>query len=112
MHFPYRTPTAIVDPKGRMLAILAGRPDDVNWEQDVLIPATALLEEIREEGDACGAWSKKQLDARRGDFVSITTGVSYGGGQDVSESRCLSFSSSPAADPCSLFVLGAWKSQA
>lgn len=63
--------------------MMVGRPDDPNWKQAVADVAAEELEEIRVEGDAANAWSKKQRDARRGDFVSITTGVSYGGGQLV-----------------------------
>lgn len=51
--------------------------------EDVIQPASDLFEQTRLEGDACDAWSEKQWDARRGDFISITTGVSYGGGQEV-----------------------------
>lgn len=77
------TPRAIIDKKRRVLGILAGHADDPNWQRDVVEPASALLEQIRQEGDASGAWSQKQHDARRGDFISLTTGVSYGGGQQV-----------------------------
>lgn len=66
-----------------MLSMLVGHPDDSNWMQDVVDPAASVFDEIRVEGDSCDAWSTKQRDARRGDFISITTGVSYGGGQLV-----------------------------
>lgn len=77
------TPHSLVDKQGRILGMMAGRPDDPNWMQHVADLAAQQLEEIRVEGDAANAWSAKQRDARRGDFVSITTGVSYGGGQLV-----------------------------
>lgn len=81
---PSRTPHTIIDKKRRMLVILAGRPHDHSWMQDVIDPASALLEETRLQGDAADAWTEKQRDARRGDFVAMTTGTSYGGGQEVS----------------------------
>ncbi|EIM90993.1 uncharacterized protein STEHIDRAFT_49802, partial [Stereum hirsutum FP-91666 SS1] len=71
----------IIDPHRRLLGVLGGHPDDPNWHRDVLEPATALLEQTRLDGDAMDAWTEKQHDARRGDFVSLTAGVSYGGGQ-------------------------------
>lgn len=83
-----RTPHTLIDQKKRMLCMLVGRPSDPNWMSDVVEPAAQMLDDIRLEGDAMGAWSAKQLNARRGDFVSITSGVSYGGGQQVRSGLC------------------------
>lgn len=82
-YFSCSTPTALVDKKRRMLSILAGHPNDPMWQQDVVKPAATLFDEIRIKGDSCDGWSTKQQDARRGDFISLTSGVSYGGGQQV-----------------------------
>lgn len=43
------------------------------------------MEEVRREGDKLGAWVDKQEMDRRlgGQFVTLSTGVSYGGGQKV-----------------------------
>lgn len=77
------TPHAIIDQHRRILGILAGHPDDPNWQRNVAGPAATLLEQTRIEGDSMDAWTDKQYDARRGDFLAMTTGVSYGGGQQV-----------------------------
>lgn len=77
------TPHALIDQRMRILGVLAGHANDPNWYRDVAEPAAALLEQTRLDGDALDAWTDKQYDARRRDFISMTAGVSYGGGQQV-----------------------------
>lgn len=79
----FRTTHAIVDSCNRVVGVLVGRPVGSEWDEEVTGPATSLFEQIRHDGDMMDAWSKKQMDARRGDFPAITAAVSYGGGQDV-----------------------------
>jgi len=76
--------------------MLAGRPQGDDWDNvqqrmsDLLQDAPHQLEAVRRE--------------RRGDFVSLSTGVSYGGGQTVrlTENRIFPM----------LTYIGAWKSSA
>lgn len=76
-----RTAVPIVDCLGRIIAILAGRPDDQlvpagrNWDKAISDAVTALKEartKLR-----CNSGSSH----RRGDFFALTVGLSYGGGQ-------------------------------
>lgn len=82
-YFYPSSPTTLIDKKRRMLAMLVGHPKDGRWMEDVIEPVEKMFDEIRVKGDSSNGWSTKQQDARRGDFVSLTTGVSYGGGQQV-----------------------------
>ena len=74
-----RTPVAIIDEEDRIISVLAGRPKGEDWDDvhqrmsDLLRDAPCHLETVRQE--------------RRGDFVSLSTGVSYGGGQTVCVSQ-------------------------
>jgi len=71
----FRTPIPIVDKEGRVVALLAGRPADENWDE-VQEAAAALLEKIRvdcPEFDEGCHW--------RGDFPTLRCGVSHGGGR-------------------------------
>ncbi|KAG6371763.1 hypothetical protein JVT61DRAFT_9115 [Boletus reticuloceps] len=68
-----RTPTAILDQEKRIVAALAGRPKGDDWEQ-VHGPISSLLQDAAGETDG-------MCHERRGDFVSLSAGVSYGGGQ-------------------------------
>jgi hypothetical protein len=74
--------TLIVDAKRRLIAILAGNPaggtpDGLKEWQKACEEAQKSLEEARIE---LGMSSKKS-DHRRGEFSTIGTGFSYGGGQ-------------------------------
>lgn len=70
-----RTPTAIVDQEDRVITVLAGRPQGPDWDavhkgmSDVLEDLPVNIQGRRKE--------------RRGSFVSLSTGISYGGGQTV-----------------------------
>lgn len=70
-----RTPTVIVDQEDRIMTILAGRPQGQDWDQ-VHAGMSSLLEQARSNVQG---FHKE----RRGKFVSLSTGVSYGGGQKV-----------------------------
>ncbi|KAH7918686.1 hypothetical protein BV22DRAFT_993901, partial [Leucogyrophana mollusca] len=73
-----RTPHVIVDAEDRILAVLAGRPDDPTWD-DVVEDATKALHEA---GLAAKIPVKKRRH-RRGEYPALAAGVSYGGGQTV-----------------------------
>lgn len=72
----FRTPIAIIDLDDRVMTILAGRPHRQDWDQ-VHARMSALLEQA-------GTNAHGLRKERRGKFVSISAGVSYGGGQTVS----------------------------
>ncbi|KNZ79313.1 hypothetical protein J132_10734 [Termitomyces sp. J132] len=71
-----RTPTPIVDRKGRIIAHLAGHPDAHDWPQ-VHEEAARLLEESR----GLLGLPKVAKKHRRGNFFAIPFGVSHGGGR-------------------------------
>lgn len=82
-HFPQNSDTLfIVDAADRISAVLVGRPGDSEWPK-VCDEAVEILTEVREEGIASDAFLDKYLSHRRGDFVAVPTGVSFGGGQKV-----------------------------
>lgn len=71
-----RTPTAVVDQEDRVITILAGRPQGSDWSL-VQQKMSALLE------DAPLTVQGRRGKERRGIFVSLSAGISYGGGQTV-----------------------------
>jgi hypothetical protein len=70
------TATAILDSCGRIIAVLAGRPDDPSWDS-VHLEAVELLEKTR----PLLRLSKKSKRHRRGNFAALSYGISHGGGQ-------------------------------
>ena len=72
----------IVDAQDRIVSILVGRPNDPEWPV-VCEDAAIILEEVRKAGIASDAFPDEYLSHRRGDFVAIPAGVSFGGGQKV-----------------------------
>lgn len=69
-----RSSIAIIDRDGRLVAILAGHPDDKTWPE-VRRQAARLLEKARQR---C---RMKEEEHRRGIFYALRCGVSHGGGQ-------------------------------
>ncbi|KAK0442271.1 uncharacterized protein EV420DRAFT_1485394 [Desarmillaria tabescens] len=74
--FPPSTPTPIIDREGRIIAALAGQPDDPKWNE-VHEEAIQSLESLRKQ---C-KFSEDQRKHRRGKFGALSIGISYGGGQ-------------------------------
>ncbi|THU94033.1 hypothetical protein K435DRAFT_610178, partial [Dendrothele bispora CBS 962.96] len=70
------TPTPISTPDGRIFVVLVGRPRGSEWGQ----VADAAAQKLEETRSRC-SWAAKQLSHRRGNFLALTTGISYGGGQ-------------------------------
>lgn len=66
----------IIDHEGRVIGILAGRPEADDWEA-VQRDAQRHMEEARMR--LTGSYRSSQH--RRGAFATLSTGVSYGGGQ-------------------------------
>lgn len=78
----------LVDDANNIIVILAGRPDDPDWDA-VVAEGVRVMEEIRRAGHKGGVWKPNDMSGRRGNFVAVASGVSFGGGQRV---RDLSFS--------------------
>ncbi|KAJ6514780.1 hypothetical protein DFH09DRAFT_940793, partial [Mycena vulgaris] len=68
----------ILDREGRIIAILLGRPEDPDWD-DVVKGALKALARARRSVRRYGAWWNNPH--RRGRYLALTTGVSFGGGQ-------------------------------
>jgi hypothetical protein len=71
-----RTTMPVLDSEGRLVAILAGHPDDECWP-DLSREAAEMLEKA---GKECIIPAKGR-DHRRGNFSGLATGISHGGGQ-------------------------------
>ena len=72
----------MVDKEGRILIMLAGSPkDEADWK-NACARCAALLEETR------GSYVEaKDANKRRGDYASVSAGISFGGGQKVRSCR-------------------------
>ena len=74
-HPPFSTPVAVLDAADRIMVALAGRPDRNDWD-DVHARMSVLMEQA-------GNQVQGTRRERRGEFISLFAGVSYGGGQKV-----------------------------
>lgn len=84
----YRTAYVLLDKGERIIAVLlpapkeeADRPAESTWESSMANVADRLEEEREMLGSKL---KKKDRDHRRGQYATLSTGVSYGGGQTVS----------------------------
>lgn len=73
-----RTPFKILDKKGRVIALLAGRPSDPSWDH-VASEAYAAMTHAAKEAN----FGVKQTVHDRGKFATMAVGVSFGGGRTV-----------------------------
>ncbi|KAK7438762.1 hypothetical protein VKT23_017893 [Stygiomarasmius scandens] len=74
-----RTATPIIDKNGLVFGLLAGCPDnDSTWEATI----SAAGKAIGKARSKC-KFTQEQRHHRRGDFLALTTGISYGGRQTV-----------------------------
>ncbi|KAJ7429395.1 hypothetical protein B0H11DRAFT_1768203 [Mycena galericulata] len=78
-----RHPMVIVDPDGRIVAVFVGKPDDPKWDTEAIQGACRAMDRAARKGLATGALTSKDRDHRRGAYLSLTTGVSFGGGQKM-----------------------------
>ena len=69
---------AFVTQNGRIPVVAAGRPDCKEYDKSI-----AELGEICEEVRRVYAFNPKTKPNRRGDYASVSVGLSYGGGQTV-----------------------------
>jgi hypothetical protein len=72
----------ILDKNGRIIAVLVGQPDDPHWKY-VAIDATEVMQEVERLGADTELFAEKTLHHRRGEFLALPAGVSFGGGQTV-----------------------------
>lgn len=72
----------LVDNDRNVIVILAGRPDDPDWDA-VVAEGVRVMEEVRRAGYTKGVWKAGDTSSRRGNFVAVASGVSFGGGQRV-----------------------------
>jgi hypothetical protein len=94
----FRTPHLLLDRENRVIGVLAGRPQGAMDWGAVHDSALGSLESVSEKLKVGRKESKKKSDTshrdttptppshRRGSYVSISHGLSFGGGQEVSVS--------------------------
>jgi hypothetical protein len=73
------TPIPILDANDRLLAILAGQPNDPKWRIEVHEPFLEALLKARSE---C-AFTEEECLHKRGVHATLPGGISFGGGQRV-----------------------------
>jgi len=71
-----------LDKKERIIAVLVGRPDDPQWGAEI-DAAAGVMREVERCGADMELFKEKSLHHRRGEFLAIPAGVSFGGGQKV-----------------------------
>lgn len=83
----YRTTYVLLDKADRIIAALLPAPKEAEdrlagstWESSM----ERLADRVEESREALGSkLKKKDRDHRRGQYATLSTGVSYGGGQTV-----------------------------
>jgi hypothetical protein len=73
----------ILDKMERIVAVLVGQPDDPQWRDNV-DTAAGVMREVEELGANADLFTVESLRHRRGEFLALPAGVSFGGGQTVS----------------------------
>jgi hypothetical protein len=72
----------ILDNEERIVAALVGQPADPQWGATV-DAAAGVMREGERRGAEMELFAEDTLHHRRGEFLAIPTGVSFGGGQMV-----------------------------
>ncbi|KAJ7122023.1 hypothetical protein C8R43DRAFT_900074, partial [Mycena crocata] len=70
----------IVDSEGRIIVMFVGTPEDPEWPA-VVAKAMKAMRRAREKGLMMEAFAGADVRHRRGDYYTLTGGVSFGGGQ-------------------------------
>ncbi|PPQ96619.1 hypothetical protein CVT26_010682 [Gymnopilus dilepis] len=73
-------PQVLVDSEGRIIAVLAGKPSDPDFD-GAIARADAAMVHARIVGKLNGSLPARPEEHRRGIFSAIPCGVSFGGGQ-------------------------------
>ncbi|KAJ7906528.1 hypothetical protein B0H13DRAFT_1619320 [Mycena leptocephala] len=76
-------PKLILDDKGRIIGVLLGTPEDPEWPE-VIKDAIKELLRARRRAKQYGSWNPGSTFHRRGWYLPLTCGISFGGGQIVS----------------------------
>jgi hypothetical protein len=77
-----RHPLLILDQHGRIIVAFAGAPEDPEWPE-VVAKAIEALKEARKRGLRTRAFAEGDSRHRRGNYLTLATGISHGGGQKV-----------------------------
>lgn len=72
----------ILDKRDRIIAALVGRPDDPQWG-GAIDAAAEVLQDVERCGADMELFTGESRHHRRGEFLAIPAGVSFGGGQTV-----------------------------
>ncbi|KAJ7587020.1 hypothetical protein C8J56DRAFT_786964 [Mycena floridula] len=75
-----RTPRLITDKRGRIIAFLLGQPDDLSWLK-VISDLMVTLRNFRNDALRDGVVKAADFIHRRGFFLAIARGYSFGGGR-------------------------------
>jgi hypothetical protein len=77
--FQDRTPTSVLDKQEHIIAVLAGWPANGSWD--------SITQDISQNIEAAHLeckFSKNAEKHRQGNYWALSIGISYGGGQTVS----------------------------
>ncbi|KAJ7839772.1 hypothetical protein B0H13DRAFT_2417355 [Mycena leptocephala] len=93
-------PMLILDVDGRIVAVLLGRPEGDDWEE-VVKEFIRLMEAVRRRGEARGVFKAKDRRHRRGNYFTLSDGVTRGPGQQPTPAKLIgvSWSSSSRTTP-------------
>ncbi|RDB25110.1 hypothetical protein Hypma_008140 [Hypsizygus marmoreus] len=72
----------IIDHQSRIIVALVGRPPGADWDH-AIYEVTDKMEDVQERGEDMDAFGEGVESSRRGEFVALPTGVSFGGGQKI-----------------------------
>lgn len=78
----FRKTFVILDKHGRIIVVFVARPNDPTWMDAIRGVARAILH-LRTELERLGLVKAKDCDHRRGKFLALASGISFGGGQKV-----------------------------
>ncbi|KAF8214692.1 hypothetical protein K438DRAFT_1801958 [Mycena galopus ATCC 62051] len=75
-----RRPKLILDAKGRIVAVLLGRPEGDDWDS-VLKEVQRLMDAVRQRGVRQGIFTSQNKEHCRGNFFTMRAGLTKGPGQ-------------------------------
>ncbi|KAJ7271571.1 hypothetical protein C8J57DRAFT_1064738 [Mycena rebaudengoi] len=75
-----RDPKLVLDVHGRIIVILIGTPEDPDWDE-VIKDAIKAMKRARRHGARRGLFKTGDMRHRRGRYLPLHSGVSFGGGQ-------------------------------
>ncbi|KAJ7198440.1 hypothetical protein C8J57DRAFT_1635380 [Mycena rebaudengoi] len=75
-----KDPKLVLDVHGRIIVILIGTPEDPDWDK-VIKDAIKAMKRARRHGARRGLFKTGDMHHRRGRYLPLHSGVSFGGGQ-------------------------------